>query len=69
MIIEFCHMTSDAHSQLLELIGEDEDSISGDMPARVQIAGDIATVRYEKTKQIDAKQFLAILTAKTGEDK
>lgn len=68
MIIEFCHMTSGARSQLLALLGEDDASISGDMPARVQIAGDTATVRYEKTKQIDTKQFLTIL-ASAGEDK
>lgn len=69
MIIEFCHMTSGARSQLLALLGEDDASISGDMPARVQIAGDTATVRYEKTKRVDAQRFLEILTSTPSEDK
>ena len=68
MMIELFPTPGSVHSQLLALLGEDDASISGGMPARVQIAGDTATVRYEKTKQIDAKQFLTIL-ASAGEDK
>ncbi|MFC2626317.1 MAG: hypothetical protein ACFNZJ_04185 [Parascardovia denticolens] len=68
MMIELFPTPGSVHSQLLALLGEDDASISGDMPARVQIAGDTATVRYEKTKQIDTKQFLTIL-ASAGEDK
>lgn len=69
MMIELFPTPGSVHSQLLELIGEDEDSLSNEIPVRVRIDGDTATVMYEKTKQIDAKQFLAILTAATHEDK
>lgn len=69
MMIELFPTPGSVHSQLLALLGEDDASISGDMPARVQIAGDIATVRYEKTKRVDAQRFLEILTSTPSEDK
>lgn len=69
MMIELFPTPGSVHSQLLALLGEDDASISGDMPARVQIAGDTATVRYEKTKRVDAQRFLEILTSTPSEDK
>ena len=69
MMIELFPTPGSVHSQLLELIGEDEDSLSNEIPVRVRIDGDTATVMYERTKKVDAQRFLEILTAKTGEDK
>lgn len=69
MMIELFPMPSIVRSQLLELIGEDEDSLSREIPVRVRVDGDTATVMYERTKKVDAKRFLEILTAATGEDK
>lgn len=69
MMIELYPTPSSVRSQLLELIGEDEESLSNEIPVRVRVDGDTATVMYERTKRVDAKRFLEILTAKTGEDK
>ena len=51
MMIELFPTPGSVHSQLLALLGEDEDSLSNEIPVRVRIAGDIATVMYERTKK------------------
>lgn len=69
MMIELFPTPGSVHSQLLALLGEDEDSLSREIPVRVRVDSDIATVMYERTKRVDAQRFLEILTAATDEDK
>ncbi len=69
MMIELFPTPSSVRSQLLDLIGEDEDSLSSEIPVQVRVDSDTATVRYEKTKRVDAQRFLEILTAATDENK